>query len=70
MEGVLLEDRKDINQKRLILVPTVFHMEIGLIWFDSQYNFPKLIWWWGDPSVYFEPQTIPDQKLQWINNQQ
>jgi len=51
MEGVLLEDRKDINQKRLIHVPTVFHMEIGLIWFDSQYNFPKLIFFGGGGSV-------------------
>ena len=56
-DGVLLTDRKDINRKRFIHMPTIFHMKIGFICLDSQYNFRKLFFF--DPSVYFEPQTIP-----------
>jgi len=44
---MLLTDRKDINQKRLIYMPTIFHMKIDFIWFDSQYNFPKPPFFWG-----------------------
>ena len=66
MEGVLLTDRKHINQKHLICMPKIFLMKIGFIWFDSLYNFAKLFFFLGGgggvcPSVYFEPQTSPDQ---------
>ena len=56
-----LTDWKVINQKRLIHIPTIFHIKIDSIWFNSQINFLVPILGGGNPPVYCGPETIPDQ---------